>query len=207
MKGLIKPINTMLNRRSDEFTVGEISSDETKYLIESMYKIANCHKADSKNKSKLKLVGLAAPQLGVLKRLILVDVKSRFDGKNKNHDYRLFFNPRIISASKRTNLFKEGCFSTGNVTGIVRRSNKVIISALDENGSEVVFESRTNFVARIIQHEIDHLDGIRFPSRVTDPSKLHIVTKDDRKAYKTDWRKWQKLCPIDDWLRMYSGKK
>lgn len=207
MKRLLKPTNPALNLRSQELSDNEFGDEKTKSLLDNMLKISGQYKVNSTNKSKQKLVGLSAVQIGVLQRVILVCVNAKSNRPTKNPEYMFFINPRITECSKRTNLWKEGCFSTADITGIVRRADWVKIVACDENGNEFTYNSSNRFVARIIQHEIDHLDGVRFPSRVTRPDYLHIVEKEDRPLYKKGWRNWNKICPIESWMKMYNGKE
>ncbi len=207
MKRLVKPNNQILNLRSQELSASEIRDPKTKDLINNMQIVAGQYKIGTKTKAKPKLVGLAAVQIGVPKRVILVCINAQSNKLVKNPEFKFFFNPRIIDASINTNLWKEGCFSTGDIAGLVRRSDRVRVVALDENGKEFEYDSPSNFVSRIIQHEVDHLDGVRFPCRVTKQEYLHIVEKNDREAYKKGWRNWEKKCSIENWLKMYNGRE
>ncbi|MBU4311558.1 MAG: peptide deformylase [Candidatus Omnitrophica bacterium] len=105
-------------------------------------------------------VGLAAPQLGVSRRIIVVD---DMENKNNNSPY-VFFNPRIIKKKGRST-FCEGCLSVPDVTHDVVRAKSVVLEALDLKGDKVKMDTG-GILARILQHEIDHLDGILFIDRV-----------------------------------------
>lgn len=102
-------------------------------------------------------VGLAAPQVGINKRVIVVDVG---DGLYK------MVNPEVVSSSGIQD-GPEGCLSVPNIIGNVKRSEHVKVKALDENGEEMVIEA-SGFKARAFQHEIDHLNGIIFTDKATD---------------------------------------
>lgn len=102
-------------------------------------------------------VGLAAPQVGINKRVIVVDVG---DGLYK------MVNPEVVSSSGIQD-GPEGCLSVPNIIGNVKRSEHVKVKALDENGEEMVIEA-LGFKARAFQHEIDHLNGIIFTDKATD---------------------------------------
>ncbi len=96
-------------------------------------------------------VGLAANQVGLLRRLVVVDVG---DGLIK------LVNPVIIESSgEQTG--KEGCLSIPDVWGMVRRPERVIVNALNENNEKIKI-SAEGFLARVVCHEIDHLNGILF---------------------------------------------
>lgn len=99
-------------------------------------------------------VGLAAPQIGILKRVIVLDPA---DGETGLIE---MINPEIIEKSGRA-LGPEGCLSIPGLQGEVNRYQKIKVKGLDRDGQEVVMEAE-DFVARIFQHEIDHLNGVLF---------------------------------------------
>ena len=101
-------------------------------------------------------VGLAAPQVGISKRVIVVDIG---EGLFK------LVNPEIVASSGIQD-GAEGCLSLPDVVGNVKRSERVTVKALDENGNEVTIEA-TGYLARAFQHEIDHLNGIIFTDKAT----------------------------------------
>jgi peptide deformylase len=96
-------------------------------------------------------VGLAAPQVGILKRVAVVDV---------GEGVHVFINPEILEGSGSCIDF-EGCLSLPGKQGEVERPAKIKVKALNENGEEFTLEAE-DFFARAICHEIDHLDGILF---------------------------------------------
>lgn len=98
-------------------------------------------------------VGLAAPQVGILKRLIVVDV-------GDDNGLIELINPEIIE-SNGEQLGSEGCLSIPGLNGQVRRALEVTVKGLDRNGEEVVITGR-DLLARAFQHEIDHLNGVLF---------------------------------------------
>lgn len=105
-------------------------------------------------------VGLAAPQVGINRRIIVVDVG---DGLYK------LANPEIISTHGLQD-GPEGCLSVPNIYGNVKRSDYVKITGLDENNNKVIIEAK-GFKARAFQHEIDHLNGILFTDKATNLEK------------------------------------
>ncbi len=106
-------------------------------------------------------VGLAAPQVGISKRVIVVDVG---DGLFK------LVNPEIISSSGIQD-GPEGCLSVPNVVGNVKRSEHIKVKALNEDGDEVMIDA-SGYLARAFQHEIDHLNGIIFTDKATEIERM-----------------------------------
>lgn len=102
-------------------------------------------------------VGLAAPQVGILKRVIVVDVNME-----ESEPY-VFINPKIIEQSGEQR-GPEGCLSVPGVVGDVTRPQKLKIEALDIDGKKFTLEAE-DFFARAICHEMDHLDGVLFIDR------------------------------------------
>src|SRR3989338_379469 len=114
--------------------------------------------------NKVGLCGLAAPQVGLNLAMILVDTHLN-PQRRVFGELELFINPEIITSSSENELMREGCFSTARVCGIVPRAQKIFLRALNAQG-EIFEKEYEGFTARIFQHEIDHLKGIRFPDRV-----------------------------------------
>lgn len=115
-------------------------------------------------------VGLAAPQIGVARRAILVD--ARRSVKHTGQGEFLLFNPRVV-ASDGTQFFREGCLSVPDYTADIQRGYSILVEGLDERGEVVRVESE-GYEAVVFQHEIDHLDGILFLDRVANVKKdLH----------------------------------
>jgi peptide deformylase len=99
-------------------------------------------------------VGLAAPQIGILKRVIVMDCGEEFGGLIE------LINPEIIS-KEGEQYGPEGCLSIPGLQGDVRRAQKCTAKGWDRNGKEIVVEG-TDLLARCIQHEVDHLNGVLF---------------------------------------------
>jgi peptide deformylase len=108
-------------------------------------------------------VGLAAPQLDELARMIVVDVGEHPKATTAN-GLLVLVNPRIVHASG-AEIGREGCLSIPDLTANVRRATEVVIEALDAAGAFRRIES-AGFEARCLQHELDHLDGTLFLDRV-----------------------------------------
>ena len=101
--------------------------------------------------------GLAAPQVGILKKLVVIDMGQ---GLIK------LVNPKIIKQEGKQQVI-EGCLSLPNIFGKLIRPAKVTVQALDENGKEIIITGTGDF-AKCLCHEIDHLDGVLFTDFVTE---------------------------------------
>lgn len=114
-------------------------------------------------------VGLAAPQVGLSARVITVDPSPA----EEPYGFMYFINPEIIARSKNEDIMEEGCLSLpGIIAPVVRAVDvKIRYNTLDGEVKEAVF---SDFTARVLQHEIDHLNGILFIDRVTPAELLKI---------------------------------
>ena len=106
-------------------------------------------------------VGLAAPQVGILKRLIVIDL----DRDNPEGDPLVLFNPKVQSIEGEL-VAEEGCLSLPGITADVKRAAKVVVTAQNIDGAPIRLEGE-DLLARALQHEIDHLDGILFIDHVS----------------------------------------
>jgi peptide deformylase len=199
--GMLEPSNPTLNDVALPVEPGNMP--QMAQVIEAMENAASGQR-HNRGKSKCRtLVGLAAPQIGVGLRIILADTHVGPDRKNYGK-LRCFINPVIVWRSKETEEGREGCFSAGPVWGLVRRPIAIKIQALSPNGKPIegVFEG---FAARIIQHEIDHLDGIRFPDRIRSDRKRHWVHTEELGAYPSHIHHWQRTCSAARWESVKNG--
>ena len=110
-------------------------------------------------------VGVAAPQIGVLRRVAMVDVSKSKLGRDNNHGLLEMVNPEIIEKSGSTTM-REGCMSVPDYTGNVTRAEHIVVEYNDRAGRLRVIET-SGFEAVAIQHELDHLDGLLFLDRVS----------------------------------------
>ena len=114
-------------------------------------------------------VGIAAPQLGVLQRIIIVDCSLGLH-KNKNHGRLIMVNPEIMVKDGEV-LGREGCLSVPEWVGTVPRARRITVTYQDIKGENHELSTKA-FEARVIQHEIDHLDGILFIDKVVSTKGL-----------------------------------
>jgi peptide deformylase len=110
-------------------------------------------------------VGIAAPQVGMLRRIVIVDVSAHRRGsQEQNHGLLILVNPEILAMGGKQ-IVREGCMSIPDYTANVQRAQWVLVDALGRDGERKIIES-LGFEAVAIQHEMDHLDGVLFLDRV-----------------------------------------
>lgn len=111
-------------------------------------------------------VGIAAPQVGLLSRIIVVDVSAHRRGdQEENHGLLVLVNPEILARGGKQ-LVREGCMSVPDYTANVQRAQWILVDALDREGKQIILEA-VGFESIAIQHEVDHLDGYLFLDRVS----------------------------------------
>lgn len=135
--------------------VTNFNSQEIKQIINELKETLNSTKNG---------IGLAANQIGYSKRIFYVKLQD-FE--------KIFINPEITSRSKTKVLLEEGCLSVPNKVGLVERFKKLIVKARDESGKKFKLKAK-GLLAQVVQHEIDHLDGIVY---ITKAKKLQPEIK------------------------------
>jgi peptide deformylase len=118
---------------------------------------------------------LAAVQIDRLERVVIV--RSSFDDK-ADREFVTLINPEIVKYEGKLVEDYEGCLSVANVYGKVSRYSKIRLRALDENGNEIRFKAE-GFLARVIQHEVDHTNGVLFVDHIKD-QKEAFYTLDEK---------------------------
>ena len=116
-------------------------------------------------------VGLAASQIGVSKRIIVVDISST----ENSTETLVIINPEIIK-TKGEKTQEEGCLSIPGAKGVVKRSEKIKVHGIDIDGIELEIEVN-GLVCRVIQHEIDHLNGILFIDKLSEQEQNAMKNK------------------------------
>ncbi|MEK7644639.1 MAG: peptide deformylase [Patescibacteria group bacterium] len=118
-------------------------------------------------------IGIAAPQVGKNIRLCVIGKMAfkkhkRVNGANESTDTDMaLINPSWVKLSKKTAVDVEGCLSVPGKQGKVRRYRDILVSAMNASGENVEFEAH-GYLARVVQHEVDHLDGILFVDRAIE---------------------------------------
>ena len=138
--------NEILRKESVE--VKNPTSVETKQLIAEMIQTLRANNG----------LGLAAPQVGKNLRLCIIEIE---------HELFVLINPEIKSLSKEKLLSEEGCLSFPNKFLDIQRSKRIKIKAIDSNGKKQIIRAR-GLLARAIQHEIDHMNGVLIVDRVDE---------------------------------------
>lgn len=120
-------------------------------------------------------VGLAAVQIGILKRLIVISVPD-FDGEEDDEkpDFKLaLINPEIIWHGEEKEILEEGCLSFPEIRDEVARYKKIKVKYIDTNGEKQILEAN-DYIAKVLQHEIDHTNGITFIDRLESYQKRRL---------------------------------
>ena len=120
-------------------------------------------------------IGLAGPQIGVEKRIFVCHVP--------DDDPRIFINPEIIATSQEIDPYEEGCLSIPGVYSEVMRPRAVTVQAWTLQGRPFKLEAE-GLLARVIQHEIDHLKGILFIDHLTEKKRLRILSLYEKRQSK-----------------------
>ncbi|WP_454288397.1 peptide deformylase [Rhizobium arsenicireducens] len=124
-------------------------------------------------------IGLAAIQVGVPRRLLVIDISKEDEGKRP----LVFINPEIIASSDERSVYEEGCLSIPDYYAEVERPASVTVKSIDRDGKEQVTEAE-GLLATCLQHEIDHLNGILFIDHISR-LKREMVIKKFTKAART----------------------
>lgn len=199
--GMVAPSDPILLKVAPSVLAEQIASDLVQETIASLYAAARGQRKGSRNNKKRRmLVGLAAPQIQKSTRIMVMDTGIDPD-RRRPGKLECFINPEIIWRSRETEEGREGCFSAGPVWGLVRRPVALKIRALDASGKQIerILEG---FTARIALHEIDHLDGIRFPDRIKSDAKRHWVHAEELALYPKMIAHWPRLCSQERWNQL-----
>ena len=145
---IIQSPNKKLLKKSNEIKKQYICSNIINSIINDM--------STELHKTKVG-VALSAPQIGYNIRIFIISSKVF----NKNNNDMIFINPYIINASKDKVLLDESCLSLQNICGKIERSKIIVLSAYNSIGKLFTIEV-SGLLSQIVQHEIDHLDGILF---------------------------------------------
>ncbi|MEM1348447.1 MAG: peptide deformylase [Myxococcota bacterium] len=143
---ILYPHEVLTRRAAEVDVVGGATRELVADMVETMYDAPG--------------IGLAAPQVGVLERITVIDVAPREDDGPGEPELHVFINPEIVHREGAIT-WEEGCLSIPGIYEKVHRAEKIVVQALDANGEEFELEA-DGLLSVCIQHEIDHLDGVVF---------------------------------------------
>ncbi len=171
MKKILQFGNKILTTPS---VLADINSKETQKIIKELLETVETVKDHSG--------GLSAPQIGYNKRIALcrrMDLEE--EEKPPQIVWEVMVNPVITKKSKAVTTFWEGCLSVSNggLFAEVPRASEITVKFFDKEGKEKVLEAKGYF-SHVVQHEVDHLDGILFLKYVSDPSELYTAEELER---------------------------
>ncbi len=164
---MVKPVygygNSVLRKHAEEI---DESYEDLQLLIDTMFETMNVSDG----------VGLAAPQIGLSIRLFIIDASSMVEDYPEAEDFKkVFINPEIIELSGEEWRFVEGCLSVPGIREEISRPSQVTIKYYDESFTEHI-TTYSGIIARIIQHEYDHLEGKLFIDHV-NPLRKKLLKK------------------------------
>ena len=159
----IKPIitipNEVLKKISDPIeNVGESEKNLVNDLFETMYNSNG--------------IGLAAVQVGILKRLVVIDISK----ENEKKKPIFLVNPKIVLRSKKTSIYEEGCLSLPGHFAEIERPKECEVNYIDYHGKERKLKAK-GLLSTCIQHEVDHLDGVLFVDYLSKLKRYMIIKK------------------------------
>jgi len=125
-------------------------------------------------------VGLSANQAGIMKQICVVDLSI---GRKGYTDLYVLVNPRVAWRSKARVARTEGCVNFPTTWGVTNRATSVRVSAWDRSGNELELKLG-GWPASLLQHEIDHLEGLLFIDRMPDPGHAHLVQPEEYSVYR-----------------------
>lgn len=160
---IIKMGNPILRQVAEDLSIEEVHSEETKTLIADMFETMQ----------EAQGIGLAAPQIGVSKKIAIIEVPSendRYPGSEQSDQF-IIINPKIEYLTEEQQGFWEGCLSVPGLRGFVERPSKIRVNYLDHEAKAKSIELE-GFLATVFQHELDHLFGKIYVDRITDMTKL-----------------------------------
>jgi peptide deformylase len=170
---VVKYGEPVLEKRAVPVEESEFGGAELKQFVADMFETMYASKG----------VGLAAPQVGVLKRLAVIDVSSPED--QEGPERIVIINPEIV-LREGSQTGDEGCLSIPGFREEVTRAERVVVRARDEQGEPIEIDA-AGLKSRALQHEIDHLDGVLFINRIS-PLKRDLIRRKIKKLAKAgEW--------------------
>lgn len=165
MAKLVPENHPALHTIAEEITAEDFGNGTVTKLVKDLKSAIKTYSADG-----FVAVAIAAPQIGISKRLFIIEDQSK---ERDALPSLVAINPQLVKVSKKTRVLGEGCLSVPDRYGEVRRHTNVTMRALNEHGTPYE-RGAGSLLAQIMQHEIDHLDGILFTDRAE-----YVYTKEE----------------------------
>ncbi|MDP4038717.1 MAG: peptide deformylase [bacterium] len=191
---ILQPSDKFLRQVCKPVTRREIHTKQFQATIEQMldYVYGKSNKGKNRDTNKPMIVGLSANQFGINKRISIVDLAI---SKKAFNDIYVLINPEVIWASESLKESREGCVNLLKIWGYLNRSKRVIIRAFDRSGNKIQIDA-SGLAAKLLQHEIDHLNGALFIDHLKDPKKAHYVLDKETRAHKKAGKNWNKFIDV-----------
>jgi peptide deformylase len=157
-----------------------VVTDEVRQTIEDMKSATLDWEA-----SRAHEVGVALAAIQINRPLKVIVIRNDFDNKD-DKTFHVFINPKIVKLEGEIRDDFEGCLSVKDIYGKVPRYDRIRLRALDENGEPIRLRAE-GFLARVIQHEVDHCDGITFVDHIKDKPDAFYLLDDDGKLNKAEY--------------------
>lgn len=168
----------LLFEKQKEMPVSQIHSDDFQHNLNIL----------KNSQSRLNGIGLASPQIGWAARVLCLGISDENRARYPNAPdipFQYWINPKIRAVSPTTSWAWEGCISVPGVRGWVERPSHVDIEGYNEKG-ESIYVRMNDFMARVFQHELDHVNGMLFPMRIQD---INLLVPSDALLQQQGWAK------------------
>ncbi len=196
---VLNPNDKLLRSICSQLSKKTLRLNKTQEMIEEMldYVYGTNNKGPERDRNHSMTVGLSGNQIGITKQISVVDLAI---GRKNLSDIYVLINPHILWKSTATVSRIEGCVNLPHIWGEVIRSKRIKVSAMDRSGNEFVL-TLSGWPATLLQHEIDHLNGILFIDHLKDPQKAHLVKDSDYLAYKKNKKEWKTYVDVSEMVK------
>lgn len=193
---VLDPKHKILRSACKEIPKRDLRKTSVQQEIESMidFVYGNNNKGKARSRNASMTVGLSANQVGISKKISVVDLAI---GKRGYSDVHVLINPEIVWQSQSVLENCEGCVNLPTIWGYVKRSKRIKVKALDRSGNELLL-TVTGWPAVLLQHEIDHLNGKLFIEKLPDPKKAFLVEEGDYQKFKQKKKEWRKFVDVSE---------
>lgn len=183
-----------LRKKCNPVSVEEMQTEEIQSFIDAMIDFVRrrCYKGKTARQDRVRSLGMAANQFGRMKTIIVLDFAI---GNLGFSDIHALINPGIVWHSEKLSNNSEGCRSIPFVYGMVPRFEEIRVKAMDRSGNSLEVHAK-GWLSVLIQHEIDHLNGILFIDRLVDPKKAYFVRNGQFHDYRQNCQAWTQFIDV-----------